>query len=150
NPDLKPETAKTWEFGVNYSRNGIVRSDDSLRLKAAYFHNDVDDFIDFVIGATTAQNQNFASAKIEGFELEGMYDASWGFLGLSASIIDGHKVDDSGARMGLDTVPSAQVTGQLGLRFMDDRLLVGGEVQYNAAPTDNPIAKDYTLVNAFA
>lgn len=159
NPNLKPETAKTWEFGVNYHHDGIFRSDDRVRLKAAYFHNDVDDFIGFQEGnpacppfgpPCSQQNQNFANAKIEGFELESLYDASWGFLGLSASVINGHKVDDDGVREELDTIPSAQVTGQLGLRFLDDRLLIGTEVQYNAAPRGNAVAKDYTLVNAFA
>ncbi|OQM77522.1 ligand-gated channel [Pseudaminobacter manganicus] len=158
NPNLKPETAKTWEFGTNYRLNGIFNSDDNIRLKAAYFHNDVDDFIGFQEGNPTCstpwpcsqQNQNFANAKIEGFELQSLYDAGWGYVGLSASVINGHKTDKSGIREELDTIPSAQVTGQLGLRFLEDRLLVGTEVQYNAAPRGNTVAGDYTLVNAFA
>jgi hemoglobin/transferrin/lactoferrin receptor protein len=159
NPDLKPETAETWEFGVNYELDGLFNADDSLRLKAAYFHNDVDDYISFVTimpGPTCSsflfcsQNQNFAKAKIEGVELESFYDAYWGFLGLSASVIDGHTVDNSGVEDDLDTIPSAQVTGQLGLRFLENRLLVGTEVQYNAAPKGNEIAEDFTLVNVFA
>ena len=48
------------------------------------------------------------------------------------------------------TIPSSQVTGQLGFRFLEDTLTVGGEVQYNGAPKGNPIAEDYTLVNVFA
>ena len=50
----------------------------------------------------------------------------------------------------LSTIPSSQVTGQLGFRFLDDKLIVGGEVQYNGAPKGNAIAEDYTLVNVFA
>lgn len=168
NPNLKPETAKTWEFGVNYSQDGIIQADDSLRIKAAYFNNDVDDYI----GGTTIsafsrtpgctfrpgpgvipvcfQYQNYATAKIDGFELEGVYDASWGFAALSASIIDGHTVSYAGVREDLATIPSSQVTAQLGFRFLEDKLTVGGEVQYNGAPDGNPIAEDYTLVNAFA
>jgi hemoglobin/transferrin/lactoferrin receptor protein len=42
------------------------------------------------------------------------------------------------------------VTGQLGFRFLEDRLVVGGEVQFNGAPEGNSIARDYTLVNLFA
>ncbi|WP_280819245.1 TonB-dependent hemoglobin/transferrin/lactoferrin family receptor [Pseudaminobacter soli (ex Li et al. 2025)] len=166
NPNLKPETAKTWEFGINYKQDGFIQPDDALRLKAAYFNNDVADYIG---GATLSaydptsgcprvtgaipicyQYQNFANAKIRGFELEGVYDAAWGFLGLSASIIDGYTVSYKGEQEDLATIPSSQVTGQLGFRFLEDRLVLGGEVQYNGAPKGNNYASDYTLVNAFA
>ncbi|MER8472148.1 TonB-dependent receptor [Mesorhizobium sp. M1328] len=96
------------------------------------------------------QYQNFAKAKIHGFEMEGVYDAAWGFAGLSASFTDGHTISYEGERADLVTVPSSQVTGQLGFRFLEDRLTIGGEVQYNGKPQGNAVAKDYTLVNAFA
>ncbi|WP_292406880.1 TonB-dependent hemoglobin/transferrin/lactoferrin family receptor [Mesorhizobium sp.] len=165
NPDLKPETGKTVEFGVNYKQDDILEAGDAFRFKAAYFNNDVDDYIDGVtlsaFDPTSGcpfgpgipicfQYQNFAKAKIRGFEMEGVYDASWGFAGLSASIIDGHTISYEGERADLVTVPSSQVTAQLGLRFLEDKLTVGGEVQYNGKPKGNPVAKDYTLVNAFA
>lgn len=174
NPDLIPETAHTVEFGVNYSQDGLIQGDDSLRLKAAYFDNDIDDYIGgadldagdpgcpFLPGLppiwvpggyyvpTCYQYQNFANAQIRGFELESVYDASWGFAGLSMSIIDGHTVSYSGVVEDLSTIPSSQVTGQLGFRFLEDRLVVGGEVQFNGAPAGNAVATDYTLVNLFA
>ncbi|WP_224581241.1 TonB-dependent hemoglobin/transferrin/lactoferrin family receptor [Mesorhizobium sp. CA14] len=165
NPNLKPETGKTVEFGVNYQQNDIIEGGDALRLKAAYFHNNVDDYIDGVtlspFDPTSGcpfgpgipicfQYQNFAKAKINGFELESVYDAGWGYAGLSASIINGHTISYEGERADLATIPSSQVTAQLGLRFLEDKLTVGGEVQYNSKPKGNPVAKDYTLVNAFA
>ncbi|CCV14437.1 TonB-dependent heme/hemoglobin receptor family protein [Mesorhizobium sp. STM 4661] len=165
NPNLKPESGETVEFGVNYSTNGIIQSDDALRLKAAYFNNNVDDYIDGVtlsaFDPTSGcpfgpgipicfQYQNFAKAKIDGFEMEAFYDAAWGYAGLSASFIDGHTISYDGDRADLATIPSSQVTAQLGLRFLEDRLTVGGEVQYNGKLKGNAIAKDYTLVNAFA
>lgn len=150
NPDLKPETAKTVEFGANYRYDGVFSADDNLRLKATYFHNDVDGFIDLQPVGRNYQYQNYANAKIQGFELEGVYDAAWGFAALSASIIDGHTVTYGGIRDDLLTIPSAQLTGQLGFRFLEDRLTVGGEVQFNGKPKGNDTAKDYTLVNAFA
>lgn len=165
NPNLKPEIGKTVEFGVNYSTNGVIEADDALRLKAAYFNNNVDDYIDGVtlspFDPTSGcpfgpgipicfQYQNFAKARIHGFEMEGVYDAAWGFAGLSASVTDGHTISYEGERADLVTVPSSQVTGQLGFRFLEDRLTIGGEVQYNGKPQGNAVAKDYTLVNAFA
>lgn len=168
NPNLKPETAHTIEFGVNYSQDGLFQPDDSLRFKAAYFDNDIDDYIGganisrfdgnpdcpFVFPIPEPpicyQYQNFANAKIRGFEFEGVYDAHWGFAGLSVSVIDGHTVSYDGEKEDLLTVPSSQVTGQLGFRFIDDKLVLGGEVQYNGAPKGNEAADDYTLVNVFA
>jgi len=96
------------------------------------------------------QYQNFANAKIRGFEFESVYDAGWGFAGLSASLIEGYTVSFAGVRADLATIPSSQVTAQLGFRFLDNRLTVGGEVQYNGKPKGNPIAEDFTLVNTFA
>ncbi len=175
NPNLRPETGKTWEAGVNYKADGIWAPDDALRLKAAYFDNNIDDYISLndeisagdpgcpLLGLDgplfpdgpgyyeiCAQYQNYANAKIRGFEFESIYDAGWGFAGLSASIINGHTVSYAGLREDLKTVPSSQVTGQLGFRFLEDRLTVGGEVQYNGKPKGNSRANDYTLVNAFA
>ncbi|MER9694947.1 TonB-dependent receptor [Mesorhizobium sp. M0179] len=97
-----------------------------------------------------AASFSVAQAKINGFELESVYDAAWGYAGLSASITNGHTISDEGERADLATIPSSQVTGQLGFRFLQDKLTVGGEVQYNGKPKGNPVAKDYTLVNAFA
>ncbi len=79
-----------------------------------------------------------------------MYEAGWGFAGLSVSVIDGHTVSYEGETEDLLTIPSSQVTAQLGFRFLEDKLTIGGEVQYNGAPEGNPTAEDYTLVNAFA
>lgn len=165
NPNLRPETGKTVEFGVNYKQDDILEAGDALRIKAAYFNNDVEDYIDGVTlsrfdptaGCPSGpgipicfQYQNFAKAKIYGFELEGVYDAGWGYAGLSASITNGHTISYKAVRADLLTIPSSQVTAQLGLRFLEDKLTVGGEVQYNGKPKGNPIAEDYTLVNAFA
>ncbi|MER9582980.1 TonB-dependent hemoglobin/transferrin/lactoferrin family receptor [Mesorhizobium sp. M0276] len=165
NPNLRPETGKTTEFGINYKQNDMIEAGDALRIKAAYFNNDVDDYIDGVtlspFDPTSGcpfgpgipicfQYQNFAKAKINGFEMEGVYDAAWGYAGLSASIINGHTISYEGDRADLATIPSSQVTAQLGLRFLEDKLTVGGEVQYNGKPKGNAVAKNYTLVNAFA
>jgi hemoglobin/transferrin/lactoferrin receptor protein len=166
NPYLQPETGTTVEFGLNYALDNLIEANDSLRLKAAYYHNDIDNYIGgvtlspfdptsgcpMVPGAIPIcyQYQNFANAVIEGFELESVYAAGWGFVGLTTSIIQGDATSYEGEPANVLTIPSSQVTGQLGLLFFEDRLTVGGEVQYNAAPSGNPNADDYTLVNVFA
>ncbi|WP_246673300.1 TonB-dependent receptor [Mesorhizobium sp. B2-4-14] len=95
------------------------------------------------------QYQNFAKAGIDGFELESVYDPAWGYAGLSASFVDGHTISYMGAEADLATIPSSQVTAQLGLRFLEDKLTVGVEVQYNGKPKGNVVTRDYTPVNAF-
>jgi hemoglobin/transferrin/lactoferrin receptor protein len=173
NPNLKPEIGKTWEAGINYSQDGLIWSDDSLRIKAAYFNNNVTDYIggqqlsafDPTSGCPLRpdllrpgsgyipicfQYQNFAKAKIDGFEFEAFYDAGRYFGGLSASIIDGYTISNDGEREDLLTVPSSQVTAQLGMRVLENKLSFGGEVQYNAPPKGATFADDYTLVNLFA
>lgn len=166
NPDLRPETARTLEAGINYAADGLFEGGDSLRLKAAYFNNDITDYIGgrqfsafanpgicpFVPGPGRIpicyQYQNYAFANIHGVELEATYETSRYFLGLSASIMNGYTLTD-GVRADLVTVPSAQVTGQAGLRLLEGKLTIGGEVQHNRAPRGSAVG-DYTLVNAFA
>jgi hemoglobin/transferrin/lactoferrin receptor protein len=80
--------------------------------------------------------------------MEGTYETNRYFAGLSASFINGYTLSN-GTRADLVTVPSSQVTGQLGLRFLQGKLTLGGEVQYNQAPRGSQVG-DHTLVNAFA
>lgn len=169
NPDLKPETARTLEAGVNYRRDGIFKADDELRLKAAYFDNKIDDYIGgaYVYGGFGSacfpfcfQYQNYATGKIDGFELEAFYDAQSVFAGLSVSITDGHTINDDGIRESMLTVIPHQATATLGFRTMENRLVFGGEVQYNASATYDYLndygafvsntVDSYTMVNLFA
>lgn len=178
NPNLNPETARTWEFGVNYRAEGLVTAEDRLQLKAAYFNNAISNYIGMndsiptgtggcaappagpifapgfpprVVGINTgtcAQFQNFAAAEIQGFELEALYDQQTWFAGLSASIIEGH-VQEGGLQSPLLSIPTTQVTGTAGFRLFEGALTVGGEVQHNWMP-EGATGADYTLVNLFA
>src|SRR5690606_22190075 len=153
-----------WELGINYALEGLARPDDALRIKAAYFHNDIDDYIGdgFIppspgtacwppsdIGGCV-RYQNLHSAEIKGVEREGFYDAGRYFGGLSLSVIDGHQIEQDGTRSDLETIPSTSVTASAGMRFLEERLTVGGEVQFNKAPKGADFADDYTLVNLYA
>lgn len=66
NPDLKPETSKSYEFGVDWRNTG-------WGMSAAVFHNDVKDMIVAVYDASVPSRQwsNVAKAKTSGLELEG-------------------------------------------------------------------------------
>lgn len=99
NPDLKPETAENWELGVNLARNGVLRPDDALRVKASVYKAEVEDYIGTVYnmaffpwGApdfanTTYGYENIAEVDMYGGEMEVSYDAgfAYGALALSRS-----------------------------------------------------------------
>ncbi len=156
NPDLEPETAHNFEVGVNYKRDGLFQEGDALRLKAGWFHNAVDDYIDgrvaFVPGTgLTYQYQNVKSATLQGFELEASYDAGFWFGGLSAARIRGEDESTGGP---LGSVPADKLVTTLGFRFLDERLTVGGQWEAVAGqdrvPEGTPTSGAHNLINLFA
>ncbi len=176
NPDLKPETAHLFEIGLNYKRDAILTDDDGIRLKAAVYHNTVDDYIGLatlgdsdpgcdpiVVGPPPGsppgmpgsddicvQYQNFDQVILKGVEFEAIYDRGGFFTGLTGSFIDSKNKEDGKE---LDTVPPDQITGLLGFRFFEQRLTVGGEVQhafeykYNVPNEATPNPRDIKRVD---
>jgi len=177
NPNLVPETSKTFEVGVNFKRDGILSPGDGIRMKAAWFHNDVDDYIGltylspFVPGSgcyyvplpwsipICAQYQNIDQVKIQGFEFEAVYDTGWMFAGLQGAAIQGKDLSTVPSSP-LSTIPPDQITGRLGFRVLDEKLVFGGEIQkvmpYRSlsfvpgASFLPSIQEGYELVNLFA
>jgi hemoglobin/transferrin/lactoferrin receptor protein len=185
NPNLKPESATTYELGLNFSRDSLFRDEDRLRIKTAVFRNDVDDYIGLdtltpgIFGGDPScpyagpvgviptvpptyyplapypyvpacyQYVNIAKVRIKGFEFEGLYDAGSFFTGLNVTLLEGEDLETGDPLL---TIPPAQITGRLGVRLLDRRLIVGGEVQhvFSDDDFDEPFAEDYTLVNLFA
>lgn len=173
NPNLGPETATTYEIGLNFARDNLFIDGDGLRAKAAVFRNDVEDYIgleEIAAGSrpdcpflalppvwvpggyyvpACYQYVNIAQVRIEGFEFESVYDAGDFFTGLNVTLLNG--VDQSTGDV-LETVPPAQITGRLGFRFFERRATLGGEVQHVFENEDvsAPFGEDYTLVNLFA
>jgi iron complex outermembrane receptor protein/vitamin B12 transporter len=78
NPDLKPETSDTYEFGFAQAFLG-----GRAELGATYFHNDYQDLIDFDPELFLQVNRD--SVQTAGFELEGRYDPM-AALGLRANV----------------------------------------------------------------
>jgi hemoglobin/transferrin/lactoferrin receptor protein len=80
NPNLRPERARNKEIGFRLNRDGLFFEEDQARFQAAYFYNEVTNFIDTEvvfafrpvpgnpgIGGTTT-NVNVTDALLEGFE----------------------------------------------------------------------------------
>lgn len=168
NPDLTPETAHTWEVGLNIKRDNLLTDGDGFRAKAAYFHNTVDDFIGLNTSISPfpgpnfnpactfnpqpgvipicAQFQNFDRVVIKGFEFELLYDQGMFFTGMSGTFLDGEDKETGDA---LASVPQDQLGGFLGFRALEQKLVFGGEV-YHYFEHDLADGSDYTVVNLFA
>lgn len=157
NPDLEPEVAHNFEVGVNYARDSLFTEGDRLRLKAAWFHNDVDDYIDAVFAYNPLtrrfqyQYQNVADATLTGVELEATYDMGFMFAGLAASHIRG---DNNVSNEPLTTVPADKIVSTLGFRFLEEKLTVGAQwaavFEQDRVPAGTPGSDSYNLVNLFA
>jgi hemoglobin/transferrin/lactoferrin receptor protein len=156
NPNLLPETAHTFEGGVNVKYNAVFQRHDALRAKINVFENKVDDYIGGVFSPLPLpfgqfQYQNIAKVTLRGLEFEAAYDARLWFMGLAAHRIRGTN-DITG--LPLDTVPADQVSLTGGLRFLDERLTVGSRVRFVAAQdrvtTATLATSSYRVVDLFA
>jgi hemoglobin/transferrin/lactoferrin receptor protein len=75
NPNLKPETVTTIEFGAGLDFDDVLAENDRAQIKGSWFTSDGEDFItqQVNIRAGTTQNFNIANATLEGWEVEGQY-----------------------------------------------------------------------------
>ncbi len=155
NPDLKPEIAHNIEAGVNLRFEDVIVPEDRLRMKLGILHNRVDDYIEQVFTRFPIpggyQYRNIAEAVIDGFEAEGVYDASSYFVGISGHMLRGR---NSRTDEDLVKVPPNRLIGTLGFRGYDGRLefgtrvsLVGGK---DKAEDFGFVGDPYTLVDLFA
>ncbi|MFN0264602.1 TonB-dependent hemoglobin/transferrin/lactoferrin family receptor [Tepidamorphus sp. 3E244] len=165
NPDLQPEVGKTFEIGVNYKRDNLWREGDALRVKAAIFHNNVEDFIEaqavppfgFPI-VFNYQYVNVANAELNGAEFEATYDTGRWFASLAASMVRGENSDTGDY---LYSLPADKVATTFGVRFLEERLTLGATWIATAAqdrvpppdPTTGSLidpSEAYNVVNLFA
>ncbi|MCA1454620.1 TonB-dependent receptor [Bradyrhizobium sp. BRP22] len=160
NPDLQPEIAKNYEAGLNILRNNVFQSGDKLRVKLAYFDNHYDDYIvRYQTGSgAPAEHKyvwyNIDSANFRGFEISGNYDAGAFFL--EGAFTKYTKIEYC-ETAGSCAPPTSQFslaspTGALkndyaanyvppdyagsvtaGVRLFDQRLTLGGRVQFSSA-----------------
>jgi hemoglobin/transferrin/lactoferrin receptor protein len=137
NPFLEAEVQKGWEFGANFKKDRLLTPSDALRFKAAYFNMDVDNYITGCVvgppvgGQPPIQFCNAAgTSDVQGVELEGKYDAGRYFADLSYTYTHTDlptQVNGAGANSFL---PEHIVVATGGLRFLDQKLVVGGRVSY--------------------
>tara|TARA_R110002167_G_scaffold31600_2_gene103731 strand:- start:338 stop:2431 length:2094 start_codon:yes stop_codon:yes gene_type:complete len=152
NPDIKPQTTRTFEYGVGLTFDDAFVNNDLLQVKASRFDIRGEDFIDlqviqpalfvacnpFVPGACdgTTRNVNVPRARLRGMEIEASYENHRGLLSLGYSKING-KNQDTGARLGVLTPD--QFTLHAGLKLPEFDSIVGWRLL---------IADDFNKVNA--
>jgi hemoglobin/transferrin/lactoferrin receptor protein len=135
NPDLKPETAKTWEGGFGLKFNNVFAKNDPMGLKVVAFTERVYDFI-------TASNEpvftptsmdyttiNVGEVHRYGFEVEASYRFSRFSFDASYGMVDGEDEetgDETGSvpqtlalRLGWD-IPSCDLSFYWKSKFVDD------------------------------
>ncbi len=136
NPNLRPETSRNLEAGVNFRFRDTITAGDSIRIRASAFHNNLDDFIETLVFATTTEQRNVTRARIQGLELEGQYESGPWFAGLGASIIRGENRTDGGP---LALIPAHKLSVSLGRRFQEQGVTLGGRVQLVAEQGRKPV-----------
>ncbi len=109
NPDLKPQTARTFEAGLGLQFDGVLFEDDYAEFKGGYFHTKADNlialdvnqpspFVDcnpFIPGACdgTTTVENVSRARLQGSEIEAVYDNRWFRSSVAFSTISGKDLD---------------------------------------------------------
>ena len=177
NPNLKPETSKYWEAGAGLTFDNLLTQNDTLRGKASYWHQNVDDFIDLSVflpatfysmgcftpptflvdcnlGTTTSINVN---AELHGVELETAYDAPRWAIDASYGTIEGKERGTPYALNSLmpdvfslvATLKVPEVDGSV-----NARLQASGAFHKNLDPASNDPPTDdrkgYTLLDLYA
>lgn len=158
NLELDPERARTYEIGANIAHSGLFTEDDQFRMKVSAFYREIDDYI--VMGTIVTDQEatktysSFVNldgtAQMRGLEIEGNYDAGYFWFGGAASWLDVNwpqrtdvysngttTTDGKIFAWNGNVPPSFKVVLDGGLRFFDQKLVLGGRVTH-VAPTTKP------------
>lgn len=162
-PDLKPEKADQFEFGIRYSGRDIIQTGDRFSVSVGGYYADVDNFIDTQVqfidfstagfnpltgrlevgGTTTSIN---VDAKLWGAEAEMNYDAGDYWLGLGLTLPSG--TDSNGDTLG--SIPQSRLTATVGLRPWRG-VEVGARGVFTASRDSGGVQTDgYETIDLFA
>lgn len=160
NPDLKPETVKTWEGGVRLDFDDVVLDDDDISFNAAYYTTRAKNFVDAEVTTTfippfgplvgTTTPINVPRAEIDGFEISLGYDSDYFFFNGGYSRVRGeNKTDDTD----LTSIPADKLLLTLGARIppLDIAFGVTNEYLWGQNHTTEDLKTDsVNLVGLFA
>lgn len=140
NPFLKPEIAKTWQFGVNGFKQGLIKDDDVFGFKVLRYITDIDDyiynrsiFLEYKDSSGSTQSVSTALhlnqeevTKFRGWEAEMSYDMDYFFAKVMYSKQTNNQILNELSGVGAGKFGSSAITklpesyGQieLGTRFL--------------------------------
>jgi hemoglobin/transferrin/lactoferrin receptor protein len=127
NPNLKPETAESREIGVRFRKDNVITDYDNLKVNVSVFDNQIEDYIEQIIGATTTQFRNVSKADLKGLEFEVKYRMGQYATGISGGIIRG--VNET-LDVPLADVPQNKFTAHIERYSKDQSLMVGARGTY--------------------
>jgi hemoglobin/transferrin/lactoferrin receptor protein len=158
NPFLEPEISKGWEFGFNTSVEHVFTPRDTLHFKAGYYNNDVENYI---TGCRLPNSQqyfcnNFGTSKIQGIELQGMYDTGYFFAGASYTWTDSDLPSQINGLGAQSFTPEHVASLSAGVRLFKERWTLGARV-FHASDAYiglvnnpvNPWTEGYTLLDLY-
>ena len=124
NPDLRPQSTQTVEFGGGLTFDGIAFPRDAFRIKATHFRIWGEDFIDRSVNVfnNTTTSTNVPEAELWGTEVEASYENDRVLLGFGFSTIDGEN-EDTGDKLG--TLTPGTFTLNTGLKLPEIDSLIG-------------------------
>ncbi|EDV2731254.1 TonB-dependent hemoglobin/transferrin/lactoferrin family receptor [Salmonella enterica subsp. houtenae] len=95
NPNLRPETNATQEYGFGLRFDNLMLSDDALEFKASYFDTNAKDYISTTVdfAARTTMSYNVPNAKIWGWDVMTKYTADLFSLNLAYNRTRGKNTD---------------------------------------------------------
>ena len=159
NPFLDPETSRGWEVGANFKFDGLLDAGDSLRIKANYFRNRIENYITAsFVGGTHFANLP-GTSTVSGIELQAAYDAGSYFGSIAYTHTDSELPSQTNGFGAQSYMPDNVFTATLGARFFDQKMTAGGRVyavsksyvgEVNVAPGASPYEPGYGLVDLFA
>ncbi|CAI2424668.1 TonB-dependent hemoglobin/transferrin/lactoferrin family receptor [Serratia plymuthica] len=77
NPNLRPETTSTAEYGFGLRFDDLLMAGDNLQFKASYFDTNAKDYISLYVTHTQTSSQNISRAKIWGWDTSLSYQTQW-------------------------------------------------------------------------
>ena len=89
NPNLRPETNETQEYGFGLRFDDLLMSNDGIEFKASYFDTKAKDYINMDVQRFTTMSYNIPKAKIWGWDVMSKYTNDFFSLGLTYNHTNG-------------------------------------------------------------
>jgi hemoglobin/transferrin/lactoferrin receptor protein len=146
NPNLRPETVTTIEFGAGLDFDDIFTEKDRAQIKGSWFTSDGEDFItqEINISAGRTQNLNIGNATLMGWEVEGQYQWNALTAKLGASYVEAEN-DDTGEYLS-NNVPLT-VVADLGYQIDSADSVVGWRGRF--AEANDKVGSNDTATNGY-